>query len=104
MRFIGNRDIAVSVKNLESSRRFYEDVLGFKVERVDDKLAVYNTGHFTLYVQEGEPHPPVPSLTVQDIDIVRNLLVETGCVIVTDRGTSLYFRDPDGNLWDIIED
>ena len=66
-------------------------------------LAVYNTGHFTLYVQEGKPHPPVPSFTVPDIKEARNKLIEAGCTIIIDRDTSLYFRDPDGVLWDINE-
>ena len=103
MCFKGNRDIAVSVKDLESSRRFYEQVLGFKPDRLEETTAVYNTGHFTLYVQEGEPHPPVPSFTVQDINAARKRLIEAGCEILIDRGTSLYFRDPDGVTWDIIE-
>lgn len=103
MRFKGNRDIAVSVKNLASSRAFYEGALGVKPERVEENLAVYNTGHFTLYVQEGEPHPPVASFTVHDINEARKRLVEAGCTIIADKNTSLYFRDPDGVLWDIIE-
>jgi hypothetical protein len=62
-----------------------------------------HTGHFTLYVQEGEPHPPVASFTVHDINEARKRLVEAGCTIIADKNTSLYFRDPDGVLWDIIE-
>ncbi len=103
MEFKGNRDIAVSVRNLEKSREFYEAVLGFKPVRTDDELAVYDTGSFTLYVQEGEPYGPVPSFTVPDLKEAKELLVSQGCTILVEWNRSLYFRDPDGNTWDIIE-
>jgi catechol 2,3-dioxygenase-like lactoylglutathione lyase family enzyme len=103
MRFTGNRDIAVTVNELGASRAFYEGVMGFKPKKVEEKLVVYDTGHFTLYVQEGQPHPPVPSFTTPDIKEARKHLIEAGCAIINDRDTSLYFRDPDGVLWDIIE-
>lgn len=103
MRFTGNRDIAVSVKDLEASRAFYEGTLGFKPEYVEEGLAVYNTGHFTLYVQKGEPHPPVPSFTVPDIKEARRHLVDAGCTVIEERDTSIYFKDLDGITWDAIQ-
>ena len=103
MKFTGNRDIAVSVSELEKSRGFYEGVLGLKPEYLEEGLAVYNTGQFTLYVQEGEPHPPVPSFTVPDIKAARRYLVESGCTVIEERDTSIYFRDPDGTTWDAIQ-
>ena len=60
MKFTGNRDIAVTVANLEKSRVFYENVLGFNPKKVEEKMAIYNTGSITLYVQEQEHHPPRP--------------------------------------------
>lgn len=103
MDFIGNRDIAVSVVDPEKSRGFYEGVLGLTPEKADDGLVVYNTGSFTLYVQQGNPLPPVPSFTVPDLPKARDLLVSNGCEIIVERERSLYFSDPDGNIWDIIE-
>jgi catechol 2,3-dioxygenase-like lactoylglutathione lyase family enzyme len=103
MQFTGNRDIAVSVKDLESSRGFYEGVLGFNPEYLEEGMAVYNSGQFTLYVQEGEPYPPVPSFTVPDINEARKHLMGAGCTILEDRETSVYFRDPDGITWDAIQ-
>ena len=103
MRFTSNRDIAVSVTNLEKSRIFYEKTLGFKAEVIKKNLVVYNTGYFTLYVQEGDPHPPVPSFTVSNIKEAKKYLKNSGCTIVEERDTSLYFKDLDGITWDAIQ-
>ena len=103
MRFTSNRDIAVSVRNLEKSRLFYEKTLGLIAEHIEEKLVVYNTGYFTLYVQEGDPHPPVPSFTVSNIKEAKKHLKNSGCTIVEERDTSLYFKDLDGITWDAIQ-
>ena len=103
MKFTGNRDIAVTVKSLEKSRVFYENVLGLNPKNVGDKLAVYDTGSITLYVQEQEHHPPVPSFTVENLAEARAHLEANGCEVTKESKGALYFRDPDGNIWDIIE-
>lgn len=103
MEFRSNIDIAVGVINLENAIKFYEGTLGFKPEGLEPGRRVYNTGHFTLYVVEGEPHPPVPSFTVESVSDTRKWLMENGCTILVERENSLYFSDPMGNVWDIIE-
>lgn len=103
MNFVSNRDIAVGVKNLETALKFYEDTLGFKPLEVSPMRRVYNTGYFTLYIEEGEPHPPVPSLTVEKITEAKAYLLEKGCRILIEHEKSIYFSDPMGNVWDIIE-
>ena len=103
MKFTGNRDIAVGVKNIENAKKFYENTLGFKPGKAEPGRRVYNTGNFILYVVEGEPHPPVPSFTVESISEAKKWLEEQDCIILVERERSLYFRDPMGNVWDIIE-
>jgi len=103
MKFNGSRDIAVTVGSLEKSRVFNEDVLGFTPRKIEEKLVVYDTGSITLYVQELEGHPPVPSFTVESLAEARAHLEANGCVVTKEWKRSLYFRDPDGNVWDIIE-
>ena len=103
MKFTGNRDIAVTVKSLEKSRVFYENVLGLNPKNVGEKLAVYDTGSIILYVQEQEHHPPVPSFTVENLAEARAHLEANGCEVTKESKGALYFRDPDGNIWDIIE-
>ena len=103
MKFTGSRDIAVTVGSLEKSRVFYENVLGFTPKKIEEKLVVYDTGSITLYVQEMERHPPVPSFTVENLALARTHLEANGCEVTKEWNRSLYFRDPDGNIWDIIE-
>jgi len=104
MRFLSNRDMAVGVADLKTAIQFYEDTLGFKPVQIEPGLRVYDIGHITLYVEQGEPHPPVPSFTVEGLSEARKHLVMNGCNILVERDNSLYFRDPTGNIWDIIED
>ena len=103
MKFTGNRDIAVTVKSLEKSRVFYENVLGLNPKNVGEKLAVYDTGSITLYVQEQEHHPPVPSFSVENLAEARAHLEANGCEVTKEWKGALYFRDPDENIWDVIE-
>jgi catechol 2,3-dioxygenase-like lactoylglutathione lyase family enzyme len=104
MKFCSNEDIAIGVENLELATNFFEGALGFKPSQSKPGLRVYNTGHFILYVKEGEAHPPVPSFTVKDLFEAKKHLIENGCTILTERKSSLYFRDPTGVKWDIIQD
>ena len=65
--------------------------------------AVYDAGHLTLYIMEGEPRRPVLSFTVEDLCVARQRLLEGGCDIVEEREDSIYFRDPSGVVFDAIQ-
>jgi len=101
--FTSNRDIAVTVKCLEKTRVFYETVLGFTPKKVGEKQAIYDTGSITLHLQEEKYHPPVPSFSVENLNEARAHLEANGCKVTKEWKRALYFRDPDGNIWDIIE-
>ena len=103
MKFLSNDDIAIRVENLAVATKFYENTLGFNLIKSEPGLRVYHTGHFTLYVEEGDPHPPVPSFTVKSLSKAKKHLVENGCTILFERDSSFYFKDPTGVIWDIIE-
>jgi catechol 2,3-dioxygenase len=111
--------IVLYVRDLEISRRFYRDVLGWKeIAGVEHQMAMFSSGrtHHELLLIEVGPHAaPIPSgrrvglyhfgLKVGTLDEelreAYRALEEAGANIVgsADHGVthSLYITDPDGN-------
>jgi catechol 2,3-dioxygenase-like lactoylglutathione lyase family enzyme len=105
MKFRSNNCVALHLPDLKQAEAFYSGVLGFRLLRKTAAQLEYDTGRFLLYVNKGpEVGPPIPSFTVVNAQAARAHLVENGCEILTDRGASLYFKDPFGVVYDIIED
>jgi catechol-2,3-dioxygenase len=105
MKFRSNNCIALHLTSLAKAERFYSDVLGFKLKSKTRTCLEYDTGHFLLYLnRSARPQPPTPSFSVKSVAKARRLLKGARCQIVADRGSSLYFRDPFGNVFDVIED
>jgi catechol 2,3-dioxygenase-like lactoylglutathione lyase family enzyme len=104
MRFESNNCIAIHLKSLAKAERFFSDILGFKLRSKTRTYLEYDTGHFMLYVnRSSKAQPPTPSFRVKSLSRARKLLKGAGCEIVVDRGDSLYFRDPFGNIFDVVE-
>lgn len=105
MKFRSNNCIAIHLTGLAKAERFYSDVLGFKLKSKTRTCLEYDTGHFMLYLnRSAKAQPPTPSFSVRSIAKAKRLLKGARCQIVVDRGSSLYFRDPFGNVFDVIED
>jgi catechol-2,3-dioxygenase len=105
MRFRSNNCIAIHLKTLAKAERFYSDVMGFKLKSKTRSCLEYDTGTFLLYInRSSKTQPPTPSFSVRHIGKARRLLRGARCEILVDRGSSLYFRDPFGNIFDVIED
>jgi catechol 2,3-dioxygenase-like lactoylglutathione lyase family enzyme len=105
MRFKSNNCIAIHLTSLAKAERFYSDILGFKLRSKTRTCLEYDTGHFLLYLnRSSKSQPPTPSFSVKSIARARKLLKGARCQIVVDRGSSLYFRDPFGNIFDVVED
>lgn len=105
MRFRSNNCIAIHLRSLAKAERFYSDILGFRLKSKTRSTLEYDTGSFMLYINRStNAQPPTPSFSVKSIAKARKLLKGARCRIVVDRGSSLYFRDPFGNIFDVIED
>lgn len=113
--------LVLYVRDVERSRRFYKDVLGWKalpLPRPDLPIAAFSSGrthHELLLIEVGEGATPIPQgrrvgmyhfgLKVGESDDelreARDRLVKEGVTIVgaSDHGVthSLYILDPDGN-------
>ena len=106
MDFKSNGDVAIHVTDVQRSRTFYRDKLGFRLVKDSDETIVFETGKFKLYVSKDERHLPfIPSLSVRNLEAAKKFLVGSGCEIVEEQplSKSLYFRDPLGQIFDIIE-
>jgi catechol-2,3-dioxygenase len=105
MKFRSNNCVAIHLTSLAKAERFYSDVLGFKLKSKTRTTLEYDTGNFMLYLnRSAKAQPPTPSFSVKSIAKAKRLLRGARCQIVVDRGSSLYFRDPFGNIFDVIED
>ena len=105
MKFRSNNCVAIHLKDLNGAAKFYGEVLGFKLRSKSRRQLVFETGHFLFYVNKARKvQPPVPSFSVKNLKDARQLLKENGCRIVADWGGALYFKDPFGVVFDVIED
>lgn len=105
MRFRSNNCVAIHLRSLAKAERFYGDVLGFKLKSKSKDSLEFDTGVLRLYVNKSaKVQAPTPSLSVRSLAKARRLLKGAGCEIVKEWGGALYFRDPFGIIFDVIED
>jgi catechol 2,3-dioxygenase-like lactoylglutathione lyase family enzyme len=115
----GLRHLALNVTDLEAMKRFYVEVLGFAVEWEPDADNVYlSSGIDNLALHRGNAAPtrsPSPldhlGLIVRQADDVdrwaaflesRGITLDAKPRTHRDGARSCYFRDPDGNVVQII--
>jgi hypothetical protein len=63
-----------------------------------------NNGIAIHLTSVAKAQPPTASFSVRSIAKAKNLLKGAWCQILVERGSSLYFRGPFGNIFDVIED
>jgi catechol 2,3-dioxygenase-like lactoylglutathione lyase family enzyme len=102
--FKSNNCVAIHLIDITAAENFYTNVMKFRLLTRSEGQLEYDTGHFVLYVNRDlNTQPPIPSFTVKDIEAARRFLLENGCVILREDMRSLYFRDPFGITYDVIE-
>jgi catechol 2,3-dioxygenase len=111
--------IVLYVRDLEVSRRFYRDVLGWhEIAGVEHQMAMYSSGrthHELLLIEVGPNAAPIPAgrrvgmyhfglkigSSDQELREAMDTLMDAGANVVgsADHGVthSLYITDPDGN-------
>lgn len=105
MKFRSNNRVKVHLPDLKKAEAFFTGVLGFRLLEKSATQLEYDTGRFLLCVGKANgPRSPIPSFTVIDAKAAKAHLLANGCEIVDDRGSSLYFKDPFGMVYDVIED
>jgi catechol 2,3-dioxygenase-like lactoylglutathione lyase family enzyme len=123
-RHAGLRHLALNVGDLETMKRFYVELLGFAIEWEPDADNVYlSSGSDNLALHRAAPGaragaPPAGSSPLDhlglivkaadDVDRWASFLESNGVAIQAkprthrDGARSFYFRDPDGNMVQII--
>jgi catechol 2,3-dioxygenase-like lactoylglutathione lyase family enzyme len=122
---LGNRDAAanIAVKNLEKSKKFYEDILGLtQIGAEGQEVIVFKSGNSTVNVYQsqyaGTNHATAVTWTVgaNMENIVRELrakgitfehydmpdMKREGDVHIAGDMKAAWFKDPDGNILNII--
>jgi catechol 2,3-dioxygenase-like lactoylglutathione lyase family enzyme len=105
MKFRSNNCVSVHLPDLRKAEAFYSGVLGFRLLAKTAAQLEYDTGRFLLYInKDAKAHPPIPSFTVINASAARTHLEQNGCEIIEEHGSSLYFKDPFGLVYDVIQD
>ena len=105
MQFRSNNCIAIHVTDLEKAERFYGSIMGFRLLNKTASQLEYDTGHFLLYINKDEANQlPIPSFSTGNCAEAKTLLRANGCEILVDRGNSIYFKDPFGMVYDVIQE
>lgn len=116
---LGLRHLALSARAFDDMRRFYVELLGFRVEWEPDPDNIYLTsGADNLALHRARPdaapvegaldHLGLLVRTPGDVDAWAAFLARHGIALDTEPRThrdgarSFYFRDPDGNRIQII--
>lgn len=116
---LGLRHLALSVRAFDATKRFYTDVLGFRIEWEPDADNTYLTsGRDNLALHRAPNRPAFPETTLDhlglivptaaDVDTWALYLESNGVTLESqprthrDGARSFYVRDPDGNRVQII--
>jgi catechol-2,3-dioxygenase len=104
-RLVGINHVALEVGDLEAALAFYGQLFEFELRGRGRRMAFIDIGDQFIALAEGRTQPPDErrhlGLVVDDRDTVRAALVRAGVEILP--GTGLDFRDPWGNLVQVVE-
>ncbi len=128
LRLNGIKETCLTVADIDRSERFYREVLGLAVMESEAHFRALNVAdsQVLLLFAQGQSLQPMPTpggvipphdasgqshvafaIAAGDFDAWRARLVEHGVAIESTvtwprGGTSLYFRDPDGHLLELV--
>ena len=102
--FRSNTEVAIQVPDMAKAAAFYRDVLGFRVVSETAEHLEIDTGVLRLYVMPGDTlRSFIPSLDVPSFELAKKHLIAAGCASVPTGSGGVYFEDPFGFVFDIVE-
>ena len=103
-RLVGFNHVAIEVGDLEQALEFYGRLFDFELREREEGMAFIDLGDQFLALQETPDPAPTGGrhfgLVVEDKEAVRKALIANGIAI--EPGPFLDFRDPWGNLVEIV--
>ena len=104
-RLVGINHVALEVGDVEAALAFYGQLFELELRGRGRRMAFIDIGDQFIALSEGRTQPPDQSrhlgLVVDDREAARTALVQAGVDILP--GTGLDFRDPWGNLVQVVE-
>jgi predicted enzyme related to lactoylglutathione lyase len=104
-RLVGINHVALEVGDVEAALAFYGQLFELELRGRGRRMAFIDIGDQFIALSEGRTQPPDQSrhlgLVVDDREAARAALVQAGVDILP--GTGLDFRDPWGNLVQVVE-
>jgi catechol 2,3-dioxygenase-like lactoylglutathione lyase family enzyme len=100
-----SRDVIIRAESLEAAKAFYHGVMGFAITTDEERLAGFDTGSITLYVEPGTDPTPVFDFEADDFEAAKARLLRKGCSIIEEDPAvpRCYFRDPFGLVFNLAE-
>ena len=97
------RDVLIQTDHLNEAVRFYETVLGLRVNHRGETLVGLETGSFCLYVEKGPSYGPVFEFIVSDLAAAKEQLIAAGCRVEAEDPSipRCYIRDPFGLIFNL---
>jgi predicted enzyme related to lactoylglutathione lyase len=101
--FSSTREVILRTEKWSEAVQFYKSVLGLPIAYEIPTMVGFETGAFRLYIEKGDPHPPVFEFLVADIEAAKKRLVSAGCSVVEEDPSvpRCYIRDPFGMTFNL---
>jgi len=102
-KFRSSRDVIIQTTNLAKAIEFYEKTLEFSLFQRTPGPTGFETGAFSLYVEQGNRHGPVFDFLVPDMEAAKSRLLAAGCTIIEENPAvpRCYIQDPFGLVFNV---
>jgi hypothetical protein len=96
-------DILIQADDPEKAADFYISKLGFTITDSPSNVIGLRGPHINLFIDRGPKLGPVLEVMVENVEIAKRRLIESGCVVVRDQPEfpRCYVQDPFGLLYNL---
>jgi predicted enzyme related to lactoylglutathione lyase len=98
-----SKDILIQAPDPESAASFYVEQLGFAITGDEPHMISLHGKNINLFIEAGPPLGPVFEITVANVEVAKQTLVNKGCSIVKDEPDfpRCYIKDPFGLIYNL---